>query len=206
MKKRASKKAALEPRAHTGCASLKALGEEVLAQIDAKLTAGDGCLVVARWLQEELEVCTDVKIGTLKKQLERYRLLDLRPRLQARITAAAAPRADVFVRRFNVLEQLEVLVVEQRERVSKVLERERTLPGGLILRDASNEVRLLKELIVDLGRLHVETGILPRAVKRGTGTFVDGEGNVRSFEWTEEEEELLQALERGPLKVIDHAD
>ena len=53
---------------------------------------------------------------------------------------------------------------------------------------------LLKDMLVQLGHLQLETGYLARAARTVKGSVMAGE--VTEFEWTEEQEKLIQELER----------
>ena len=77
----------MKMKEHGGAyAALKALGDDVMAQIDAKLTAGESGGAVAKWLQEEMKLLTDDKRASLTRKLERYRGTELRNKVISRIT------------------------------------------------------------------------------------------------------------------------
>jgi len=176
--------------------SLKSLGEERMQEIDARLLSGEPCSSIARWIQLELGKLTDIKTASLKKTLERYRETELRNRTLQRIAEAQSKSAiKTIQKRLNALEEMEEAIRFQRIRVDKILMRESKLPEGILLKDASNELRLLKDMLMDLGKLQLETGLLPRAAKTFRGTMVGADGQVREFEWTEEQEELFQTIE-----------
>ena len=59
-----------------------------------------------------------------------------------------------------------------------------------------DEGRLLKEMLVELGRLQLETGVLARAPKKITAPS-DPNGGVQTFEWTQEQEALFNELNQG---------
>lgn len=176
---------------------LKALGSDRMAEIDSRLLSGEPCSTIAAWIQVDLGKCKDIKPASLKKMLERYRETELRQKTLARI--ANAQRGDsikTINKRLNALEEMEEMVKIQRGRVDKILMREAKLPEGILLKDASNEVRLLKDMLLDLGKLQLETGLLPRAAKTFRGSMVGSDGQVRHFEWTEEQEELFKTIEK----------
>ena len=86
------------------------------------------------------------------------------------------------------------MVVIQRTRVDKMLLMEKDKP--ILLKIATDEIRLLKEMLVDLGKVQLETGILPKATRRITGTITGADGETAEFSWTEEQEQLYRELER----------
>jgi len=67
----------------------------------------------------------------------------------------------------------------------------------MLIGATSAEVRLYKEILVDLARMQLETGVMHRAPRTVTGVMVDAAGEVKSFTWTDEQDELLQG-------IIDH--
>lgn len=175
---------------------LQSLGPEVMDRIDSRLLAGDPAKQIVRWVQSELGQLTAVKEDTLKKALERYREHDLRKRTLERIAnAQSGHNLTSVAKRLNAMDQLEEMVRHQRVRVDKLLARESQLPQGILLKDTTNEIRLLKDMLVDLGRVQLETGLLPRASRTLRGQVVGADGEVKHFEWTEEQEELFREIE-----------
>lgn len=175
---------------------LYALGPAVMVAVDERLTRGESGMAVARWLQQDLLQLVHMKPESLKKSIERYRTLDLRPRLEAAAKAEveAAPLAVLAAVRSDALTQLEDLAVAQQVRVNAMLEREKSMNVGIVLRDVSAEIRLLKEILDTVAHLQLDTGRLRRAPKTTTGMFVDEEGKVQQFTWTEETEALFAEL------------
>jgi hypothetical protein len=185
-------KIAVKGQAH---ARLRELPAEVLDKVDSKLTSGEPARAVAQWLQEDAKLLTDMKPDTLKKTLERYREGHLRNKVLSRITEAQHTLALKTVqKRLNALDELEELVVIQRGRVDKMLMMEKDKP--ILLKSTTDEIRLLKEMLVDLGRVQMETGVLPKASRKISGTIMGADGEISQFSWTEEQEQLYQELER----------
>ena len=176
---------------------LKSLGEERMQEVDSRLLSGEPCSAIAAWIQVDLGKLKDIKPASLKKTLERYRETELRNRTLERIAQAQSGSAiKTIQKRLNALDEMEEIVRFQRIRVDKIMMRESKLPEGILLKDTSNEIRLLKDMLLDLGKLQLETGLLPRAAKTFKGSVVGADGEVRQFEWTEEQEELFQAISR----------
>lgn len=176
--------------------NLKSLGEDRLHEIDSRLISGEPCSAIARTIQTEWGKLKDIKPESLKKTLERYRETELRERTLARIAEAQRGQSIKTVqKRLNALEEMEELVKKQVLVFDKVLMRESQLPEGIVLKDRRDEARLLKDMLVDLGRLQLETGLLARAPKTIKGHMTSPTGEVRQFEWTEEQEELYRAIE-----------
>lgn len=175
---------------------LYALGPRVMDAIDQRLTRGDSGMAVARWLQREMLQLVDMKPESLKKSIERYRLHDLRPRLEgaARSSVEQAPLSVLAATSTDALTQLEELAAAQQLRLKAMLDREKNMNVGIVLKDVSSEIRLLKEILDTLARVQLETGRLRRAPKTTTGVFVDDDGKVQQFTWTEESEALFEEL------------
>ncbi|CAA2141502.1 hypothetical protein [Hyphomicrobium sp. ghe19] len=175
---------------------IKSLPPEVLATVDSKLLLGESGLDVAKYLQNDCKQFVGEDIYNLKKSLERYRQGDLRVRAIERITTAQkTEKTSTIARRMNAMEELDTLAQQQRGRLDKMLMKESEMPAGILLKDATREIGMLKDLLVDLGRLQLETGILARAPKSFKGSIVDPAGTVTQFEWTEEQEKLHAELE-----------
>lgn len=184
--------------------NLKKLGPEVLAQIDSKLLTGDSALTVATWIQGELGQLTQLKPESLKKTLERYRRSELRNKTIERMAKAQTSDATTTIqKRFNALEEMTEMVKLQRARVDKLLLRESQLPGGLLLKDTTTEISLLKGMLMDLGRIQLETGVLVRAPKTVKGSMTMPDGSTGEFAWTVEQEELFLELEGVEYREVD---
>lgn len=160
---------------------LEALGSEKLGIVDAQLLQGKTAGDVARMLQDEWKVMTDLNFETLKKQLIRYKNARIVPRtvqfqqkvltdtMEGRLALEAKRGIGVMVEKLNVMEYAEELVELQRKRIMKLKAKEEKLPEGLVL-DA------LSKLLPDYGRslsmlanLQMETGLIKRAPKIITG-------------------------------------
>ena len=176
--------------------TLRALGDEVMSRVDSRLLSGESATAIAHWIQHDLKLLTNVKEDSTRKMLERYRETDLRNRTIQRIMVAQSQvPLKTVERRLNAMDELEELVRIQRSRVDKVLMKETELPGGILLKSASEEIKLLKEMLVDLGRQQLETGVIARASRTFKGQVTDANGEVKEFVWTEEQEKLFKELE-----------
>lgn len=172
---------------------LNALGPERVAKIDDMLTRGLTARQVTIAVQNEWGVWTSDRPDSIKKMLERYRKTDLRAKLLAGVANATERQsAAVLRRKLNALDELNDLVGVQKERFEKVMMRERPTP--LLMKQASDEARLLKEMLVELGRLQLETGVLQRAPKKVRGTLTGPDGATQTFEWTQEQEALFKEI------------
>jgi hypothetical protein len=185
---------------------IQVLPEKRREQLDDMLLKGIVASEATRIIQSEWKIWLDEKPATVKKRLERYRSGELKQRLVARVAGTTnGIRAATLAQRVNAMDELEVLVGQQKTRFSKALDMEQKAP--LLLKQATDEGRLLKEMLVELGRLQLETGVLARAAKKVKGTLTDSEGIERSFEWTSEQETLfnqIDGLVTGDYVSISH--
>lgn len=172
------------------------LGADTMEVIDSRLLEGQSGKAVAAWIQDELKQLPEMKPDTLKKMLERYRKTHLRQRTLARLAGFNGDRATKFlVQRLNAMDELEKLAREQRGRLDKMLEFEKKGPTAMTA--VSAEVKLLKEVLTDLARVQLDTGVLHRAPKTVTGTLTNPDGTqIAEFSWTEEAQKLLHDLEQ----------
>lgn len=176
---------------------LKELPQDVQDRMDASLLAGDSPYDVARWLNEELGLIQTHSIDALRKMLERYRGSELRERTLARIAnVAGASATKTLMQRLNSMEEIEDLVRTQKGRVEKLLLREVSMPSGILLKDTQGEMRLLKELLIDLGKMQLETGVLVRAPRNAAAAGLATPGDISETDasWTEEQEQLFNQL------------
>jgi len=177
------------------------LGTVRLTEIDRMLGRGNLPRDVARLIQVEWGQLTEVKPDSVKKMLERYRKTQLREKVLAQLAGTnQVVRTATLQKRLNAMEEIQHLVAVQRGRFEKMLVREQA--GPLLLKQVSEEGRLLKDMLVELGKLQLETGVLVRAPKKLTGTLTDEEGNIQRFSWTEEQEALARIIE-GQVEHVD---
>jgi hypothetical protein len=185
-------------------AELRNLRPEVQQEIDDRLTAGINAREIVKYLQDDCKVLTDKNPDSLKKMLERYRTSDLAEKNRARVlNATKGMSVSKLAKTLNAMHEINELCVIQRARVDKMLTMEQK-QDNFVLKQTSEEIKLLKENLVELGKLQLETGVLKRASRTVTGTVVDADGNTTDFEWDEETKSLydrLDNLEKG--LVID---
>ena len=113
--------------------------------------------MVADWLQKG-GLLPDVKREALIRMIERYRGTEVREKLVKRIADAQTGKSLITIaRRATALEELEEIARIQRKRVDKMLALEDGKP--MLITATSNEIRMLKEILVDLGHMQMETGV-----------------------------------------------
>ena len=174
--------------------------------IHDRLVAGVTTTKLARDLQEQHGLFKDIKLSNLAVRLAKYKagwvVEEQTKHLMGTTKSMGVP---ALVRRLNVVSDIEDLVTSQKERVTKALDLERKA-NGLLTQQASNEMKLLSDLLDKLGRMYLETGLLPRAAKKVTGSLLDQHGNSTQFTWTEEDAQLLGFLEDVEYSEVDDDD
>jgi hypothetical protein len=76
---------------------------------------------------------------SVKKQLDRYRAVDLKQKAVAELIDKAAPKTAASLRKKLVaIDELEQLVAVQKGRLEKVLVKEASLPSGILLKQVSD--------------------------------------------------------------------
>ncbi len=180
---------------------LHSLGPENVAIISDMLEGGIPAREVVATIQGEWKLLLDTKADTLKKMLERYRNTEVRQAVIDRVKGATKHVSlQVLGKRVNALEELTSLVATQGRRFQKVLVQE-DKQDKFLMKNVSDEAKLYKEMLVELGKLQLETGVLQRAPKKLTGQVLDADGNLKQFEWTEAQAALGAEIEGF---IIDH--
>ena len=172
---------------------IKSLGEEVMLGIEARLLDGESAVKVVLWLQKDMELLTEAVPASLKKTLERYRGKELRDKTIKKIAQAQrGVSLKEVAKHFNAMAQLEEVAVMQRKRVDKMMELEKGKP--MILKAASDEIRLLKDTLVALADMQRDTGLLTRAGKGANGTPVDQMATAQMFTWDDARQKMFEDL------------
>jgi len=176
------------------------LGSDRLGIVDAKLTQGDSTMSIAEHIQFEWNACTQVKIGTLDKQLQRYRKDVLEPRLVNAANKASANGTKVtkemkaFNESVDVSDMLTQSVTMQWARIQKAYAKEVGKGEDGKLDPAINkELRPFTDMCRVLANLQLETGVLRRVPKQVQGFFQQLSGDeVQEFrlEMTSNDETL----------------
>jgi hypothetical protein len=153
------------------------LGSDRMGIIDAMLTKGDSTMSVAEKIQFEWNQCTSVKIGTLDKQLLRYRKDILEPRLIAAAKNAAEKSTSISkeIKAFNdqidVIAQLNDFIAMQAARIKKAYTLEHGKKDGKLDPNINKELRPFTDMCRVLAGLQLETGVLRRVPKQVQGFF-----------------------------------
>jgi hypothetical protein len=178
---------------------LYALPEDRLAEVRDRLLRGDTAGSVAQLIQEEWGEAQSVSVESLKRQLCRFHEKVIKPDVMRAIHKPYA--IAVAASKIDVIAQLTALIERQQQRFEKLLKKEEGMP--LPLGMVSTELDRFHRMLIDLARLQIEIGVLPRAARTLTGLMAAAEiedggvtdPSVISFRWTEEAREADRELE-----------
>lgn len=154
------------------------LGSDRLGIVEAMLTNGDSPMTVAEHIQQDWQECTEVKISTLEKQIQRYRADVLEPKLLMAAEKAVEKGGAVSKEMAKFREQVDVAQVlneglnMQWERIQKAYTKEALKGPDAKLDPAINkELRAFTDLARALATLQLETGVVRRVPKQVQGFF-----------------------------------
>lgn len=148
---------------------LYALGTDRMAQIDAMLFKGTAAKDVARFIQNEWKEYTDVKLGTLSQQVNRYNK-EINVGAVAAVTGTVVDKKGMVTHvkkveaKIDTLQVLRNLVEQQQQRLNKIYMKEEGLPT--VLDTVRKEITLLAKLLDQLATLEMDLGILQRIPRK----------------------------------------
>lgn len=195
------------------------LGSDRMGVIDTMLTEGKSTLAVAEHIQFEWNACTSVKIGTLEKQLLRYRKDILEPKLVLAANRASDEGTTItaqmgkFSEQVDVMDKLNESITMQWARIQKMYAREAAKgDAGKIDPNINKELRPFTDMCRVLAGLQLETGVVRRVPKQVQGFFQQlTSDEVQEFrlEMTSNDETLKSlgiikdVLQEAGSKIID---
>jgi hypothetical protein len=165
------------------------LGTDRHGIVDQMLTEGKSTMSVAEHIQIEWNACTNVKISTLDKQLQRYRKDILEPKLVRAANKATenGTRITKEMTAFNESVDVQNMLTEsvrmQWARIQKAYAKEAGKGQDGKLDPAINkELRPFTDMCRVLANLQLETGVLRRVPKQVQGFFQQLSGDeVQEF-------------------------
>lgn len=172
---------------------LAMLSAEQMSEVRRRLEDGEKTDALATLIQDQWGLCLDIKQPSLRKALDRYKDATLRRHAQDAVAKQLRAMNNArVVQTVHAMGELQEAVIIQKDRLMKAYGQEQK--GPLLLDMVSKEMRLFKDMLSDLGKMQLETGLLPRAPKVVTGTVTDSSGNVTQFSWAEEDDQLAQRI------------
>lgn len=185
------------------------LGSDRLGIIESMLTNGDSPMTCAEHIQQDWGECTDVKITTLEKQIQRYRADVLEPKLQMAVEKAAEKGTAISAQMKKFREQVDVNqklnegLSMQWERIQRAYTKEANKGPDAKLDPAMNkELRVFTDMCRALATLQLETGVIRRVPKQVQGFFAQlGQDELREFRLEmQQNDEALKSL--GMIKDV----
>ena len=154
------------------------LGSDRLGIIESMLTNGESPQKVAEHIQGDWQECTNVKLATLVKQIQRYRADVLEPKIQMAAEKAAEKGTAIstqmkkFREQVSVMDELTKTLNMQMHRIQKAFTKEENKGEDGKLDPAINkELRAFTDIARALATLQLETGVLRRVPKQVQGIF-----------------------------------
>lgn len=154
------------------------LGSDRLGIIESMLTNGDSPATCAEHIQVDWGECTDVKVQTLEKQIQRYRTDVLEPKLVMAAENAAEKGTGVSaqMKKFRETVDVKAKLTEginmQWERIQKAYTKEALKgPDAKLDPTINKELRPFTDMVRALATLQLETGDLRRVPKQVQGFF-----------------------------------
>jgi len=169
--------------------------EERLADLDALLFEGKGVHAIATIIQKEWGFYRGKAAKTVSRHIQQYQESDLGKSRMAELEAQEEKVLEQrFDRRVDVMRELEDLMLMQKDRLSKLYEKEKVMPSGLNLKQIDTMIRDLANTGTQLAKLQMATGVIAKAPTKVTGVVTDPEGTRHPFSWTTATESLFQRI------------
>jgi len=157
------------------------------------LAMGRTDVEIATSLHDDLEIAVDVKKEVLVRAVNRWRKGKGNESALLLLAQKMVNKTGSLRRQVDVILEMSVLVDTQKVRVKKMLDKEADTP--LLLQTATEEMKVLFTMLNQLGKMHMDTGLL-RKVKAGETLdnytdYQDAEPEVAEALYTEEERRLV---------------
>ena len=180
----------------------KSLPQDQYDEIVGMFERGVPATRVAQIIHEKWDVLHSMNRASLIRTLQRFNDIVVKGELVRRVVAHALPlHQKELAHRVEVIDELEELARIQKGRLHKMLAREAQAP--MLIKQVSDEARILADLLSKIGQLHLDTGVLRRAPKHILGTVTDDAGKVTEFSVHEEVAELMKVIDDVEYKVVD---
>jgi hypothetical protein len=184
------------------------LGSDYVHRIEFMFAQGKSSPYVARLMQEEWQMNTDVRRESLVRQLRRFREQVVLPNLQViaevgraqeeegeteekeKVTAIVLIDGSLDPQKRNVLKDLNDLVEVQARRLSKMLKREETAP--ILLKDVTKNMEVHAKLLHQMSELQFDLGMQTRVAKKHV---IDGTLELETAGGHEQRQAYAQSIE-----------
>lgn len=194
---------AIKPEKKKAYSRIRSLGEERVQEINEWLMDGKPAMALAKKIQEEWGEFDDVNEKTLTQQLNRYRAdLQVGAVFEARTAKnfmSMVKRGATYLQKINVMEQLEHLILMQKQRIEDALPQERLMK--LPIKQVNVEMHSMLTMLEKLQKLRFELGLdtyqgpVLQSGKQQTQTVTLPNGMVVTNQVTEAMESALILME-----------
>lgn len=158
-----------KPRANafTTLVGYHGITEAQQKKIDDLLMAGTSPWMVSRTIREEWGLATSISINALLQKviLYRDRVLGKGIIMAAQVmnTETREEIKKAIDEQLNVVAEMNTIILTQKARVTKLLEKEKGLP--VLLKDATENIRILGTMLEKMAGLQMDVGLLKRVPK-----------------------------------------
>ena len=166
------------------------LGPDRVRELKLRLTQGESVKTLVPVVQETWGLFPNKKPSTVSTILYRYNRDTVKKEAAARVLATVEKAGHLKV---SSLLDMADLCEKQKQRVTKALDLEDKM-SGLLTDQASDQIRLLSDMLGKLAYLQLETGLLQRAPKTVKGVMLGADGQATTFGWVESDDDLLNRL------------
>jgi len=194
------------------------LGADRIGIVDNMLIEGCSSMSVAERIQGDWGECVGVKIGTLEKQILRYKKDIVEPRLLVAVEKAEESGVSIskgmkkFREQVDVMETLNEVINMQRGRIAKMFAAEEEAGNKKLTADIQRELRPFTDMLKVLSSLQLETGVVRRVPKQIQGIWQQlGHEELAEFriEMTQNDDtlralsDLKNIVEEAASEIID---
>lgn len=172
------------------------LGEETVEELEQRMLDGQKDVEIVAWLHSEKGALLNKSPESLARTLSRYRRDVIRPRELDRVVKRNRGTSTHHLRKkTDTLERLRTHLDIQEGRFHKAYDKEKNSP--LLMEQVTKEGEILRKGLIDLAKLEMEVGVIPRAPRTTQGTMTSSDGTQATFTWTEQDARLLEELDES---------
>lgn len=170
------------------------LAKDKLEDVETALRSGKTGADVAKIIQNDWKLLPHVSYTNLVRYINRYKSEEIDEKLVEAIFGGKTENQLVKTAKgMDVLEEMLTLATIQRQRVAKVFTAEKNM-SHMITDQTSRVIRDYSDLLEQIAKLQLETGILKRAPKIVAGQIENSDGSVSRYIEQEIDETHMQAF------------
>ena len=181
------------------------LGEAIVQQIEDRILSGQPANEIARWIQQDLNKCLDVKLSTVSQRIRRYQARNMNPKIEADISNPKGGRNYYFkdIQKISAMDRMYKLAAIQEKRLKKAMKSEEAMP--VPMESTTKEIEAYRKVLLDLYRAECETGkqhVVPKLTMGAMRQIGAKRDEEEFFVWTEVDDRLLGQIEED-FEIID---